>query len=48
MFKFQFFKNFPIAIKFILWFLFIALVPLAIAISISYNSSREVLEEDDN
>ena len=32
--------------KFILWFLFIALVPLAIATYVSYNSSREVLEKE--
>ena len=39
-------KIFRITTKFVLWFLFIALVPLAIATYISYNSSREVLEEE--
>ena len=42
--NFQFFKKFRITAKFVLWFLIIALVPLAIATSISYNSSRKVLE----
>ncbi len=40
---FSFFKNLPITTKFILWFLFIALVPLAIATKISYDSSRNAL-----
>ena len=40
---FHFFKNLPITTKFILWFLFIALVPLAIATKISYESSRNAL-----
>jgi signal transduction histidine kinase len=40
------FKNFRITTKFIAWFLFIALVPLAIATYISYNSSRKVLEDE--
>lgn len=39
-------KNLRITTKFILWFLFIALVPLAIATYISYDSSRNVLEEE--
>ncbi|MBN3039124.1 MAG: HAMP domain-containing protein [Candidatus Omnitrophica bacterium] len=46
MFESQFLKNLRITPKFILWFLFIALVPLAIATYVSYNSSREVLEEE--
>lgn len=44
--KFQFFRNLSISTKFILWFLFVALVPLAIATHISYNSSRKVLEQE--
>ncbi len=40
------FKKFGITTKFIFWFLFIALVPLGIAISISYNTSRKVLKEE--
>lgn len=40
------FKNFRITSKFIIWFLFISLVPLATAIYVSYNSSRTVLEEE--
>lgn len=43
---FRFFKNLPITTKFILWFLFIALVPLAIATKISYDSSRDALVEE--
>jgi len=42
----HFFKNLPITTKFILWFLFIALVPLAIATKISYDSSRNALVEE--
>ena len=42
----QYFKNFRITTKFILWFLFIALVPLTITTYVSYNSSRKVLEEE--
>jgi signal transduction histidine kinase len=44
--KVQYFKNLRISTKFILWFLFVALVPLIIAISVSYSSSRKVLEEE--
>ncbi|MFC1703895.1 ATP-binding protein [Candidatus Omnitrophota bacterium] len=40
------FQNSRIATKFILWFLFIALLPLAIATTISYLSSRAVLQEE--
>lgn len=43
MLKLQFFKNFSITTKFILWFLLIALVPLVIAIKVSYHSSRDAL-----
>lgn len=39
-------KNIPITTKFILWFLFIAIVPLALATKISYNSSRHALVEE--
>lgn len=39
------FKNLRITTKFIIWFLLISLVPLAIAIYVSYKSSRMVLEE---
>jgi hypothetical protein len=46
MFDFLHFKNFRITTKFISWFLFIALVPLAVATYVSYNSSRKVLEEE--
>lgn len=46
MFGLQYFKNLGITSKFILWFLIIALVPLAIATYVSYNSSRRVLEEE--
>ena len=42
----QYFKNLRINTKFILWFLLIALVPLAISIYVSYNSSRKVLEQE--
>ncbi len=40
------FKNLPITTKFILWFLFVALVPLAIATKVSYDSSRDALVEE--
>ncbi|HDZ77307.1 MAG TPA: HAMP domain-containing protein [Candidatus Omnitrophica bacterium] len=40
------FKKISITAKFILWFLFIASVPLSIATYISYNSARLVLEEE--
>jgi signal transduction histidine kinase len=43
---FNFFKNLPITTKFILWFLFIALVPLVLATKISYDSSRDALVEE--
>ena len=39
-------KNFSITTKFVLSFLFIALVPLAIATKISYDSSRRALIEE--
>ena len=39
-------KKLSITVKFILWFLFIASVPLAVATYISYHSSRLVLEEE--
>jgi two-component system, NtrC family, sensor kinase len=38
-------KNLKITTKFIIWFLFISLVPLAVAIIFSYKSSHMVLEE---
>ncbi|MFC1631508.1 ATP-binding protein [Candidatus Omnitrophota bacterium] len=40
------FGRFSITTKFILWFLFVALVPLVIATYISYDRSREILEEE--
>jgi signal transduction histidine kinase len=40
---FRFFNNLPITTKFVLWFLFVALVPLAIATKVSYDSSRDAL-----
>jgi signal transduction histidine kinase len=43
MLNFQLFKNFSITTKFILWFLVISLVPLAIAIKVSYHRSRDAL-----
>ncbi|MBU1062434.1 MAG: HAMP domain-containing protein [Candidatus Omnitrophica bacterium] len=46
MLRFKDFRNLRITVKFILWFLFIALVPLSIATYISYDSSRKVLEEE--
>ena len=39
-------KNFSITTKFILWFLFIAVVPLAMATKISYDSSRGALVQE--
>ncbi|MFH0738793.1 MAG: ATP-binding protein [Candidatus Omnitrophota bacterium] len=42
----RYFRNFRITAKFIVWFLFISLVPLATAIYVSYKSSRRVLEEE--
>ncbi|MFH1478955.1 MAG: ATP-binding protein [Candidatus Omnitrophota bacterium] len=39
-------RSFNITTKFILWFLVIALVPLIIAISISYNSSQAALRKE--
>ena len=41
-----FFNNLPITTKFVLSFLIIALVPMAIAIHISYDTSRTVLEAE--
>lgn len=43
---FQSLKNLPITVKFILWFLLIALIPLIIVTYISYDSSRRALEEE--
>jgi two-component system, NtrC family, sensor kinase len=40
----RYFRHFSISTKFILWFLFISVVPLVIAIYVSYNSSLKVLE----
>ncbi|MCX5703622.1 MAG: ATP-binding protein, partial [Candidatus Omnitrophica bacterium] len=45
-FVMQYFRNFRITTKFILWFLFISLAPLAIAIYVSYSSSQKVVEEE--
>jgi signal transduction histidine kinase len=42
----EYFKNLKITPKFILWFLFVALAPLAVATNISYNNYRKVLEEE--
>ena len=42
----QYFKNLSIYTNFIVWFLLISLVPLAIAITISYNSSQKALEKE--
>jgi len=42
----QYFRNFRITTKFILWFLFISLVPLAIAIYVSYSTSQKVVEKE--
>ncbi|MBU1083678.1 MAG: ATP-binding protein [Candidatus Omnitrophota bacterium] len=39
-------RKYSITVKLILWFLFIALVPIFIATYISYASSRKVLEEE--
>jgi signal transduction histidine kinase len=39
-------NNLSITWKFVLWFLFVALVPLTIATYISYQSSRSVLREE--
>ncbi|PIU40877.1 MAG: hypothetical protein COS99_08200 [Candidatus Omnitrophica bacterium CG07_land_8_20_14_0_80_42_15] len=41
-----YFNNLRITAKFILWFLFIALVPLIIATYISYSTSKKVLEKE--
>ena len=43
---FNFFRNLPITTKLVLWFLFVALVPLAIATKISYDSSRSALVDE--
>jgi len=40
------FGSLRITVKFILWFLFISLVPLLIAIYVSYTSSRAILEQE--
>jgi len=40
----QYLRNLRITTKFILWFLFISLAPLAIAIYVSYSSSQKVLQ----
>lgn len=42
----RFLKSIPITTKFVLWFLFIALVPLVVATKISYDSSRRALMEE--
>ncbi|MBN1870621.1 MAG: HAMP domain-containing protein [Candidatus Omnitrophica bacterium] len=42
----NFIKNLPIKTKFILWFLIIALAPLAIATKVSYDNSRNALVEE--
>ena len=39
-------KHFSITTKFILWFLFIAIIPLGLATKISYDSSRRALVEE--
>jgi signal transduction histidine kinase len=39
----KYFKNLGITTKFILWFLFISILPLAIAINISYSNYQKVL-----
>ena len=39
-------KLYSITTKFILWFLFIALLPLVISTYISYNSSRKAIREE--
>lgn len=46
MLKIRYFKNFQITTKFVLWFLIIALLPLAIATYMSYYNSRKILEEE--
>jgi len=42
----QYLKNLPITSKFILWFLFISLIPLGIAAYISYDMSRHMLIDE--
>jgi two-component system NtrC family sensor kinase len=42
----QFFKNYKITTKFILWFLFISLLPLTTAIYVSYTISRKALRQE--
>ncbi|MGD9015268.1 MAG: ATP-binding protein [Candidatus Omnitrophota bacterium] len=44
--KLQNLQNLSITTKFILYFLFIALLPLVIATYVSYNNSRKALEEE--
>ncbi len=39
-------KNLKITAKFILWFLFISLLPLAVAIYISYSTSLKILKQE--
>ncbi|MFC1624052.1 ATP-binding protein [Candidatus Omnitrophota bacterium] len=46
MLNLRYFKDLQITIKFILWFLAIALVPLIIATYISYSSSQRVLVQE--
>src|SRR3989338_4360984 len=40
------FKNLSISTKFIFWFLFVALLPLAIAVHVTYGRSRQALEKE--
>jgi len=44
--EFHYFKNLKITTKFVLYFLIIALLPLALATYLSYNNARGVLEEE--
>ncbi|MFH1782589.1 MAG: ATP-binding protein [Candidatus Omnitrophota bacterium] len=44
--SFQYLKNLKITSKFILWFLFIALIPLVIAIYLSYINSQQALRRE--
>ncbi|MBN1913960.1 MAG: HAMP domain-containing protein [Candidatus Omnitrophica bacterium] len=42
----QFLRDLKITTKFILWFLFISLIPLSLAIYVSYTSARGALKEE--
>ena len=44
--KTRIFENLRITTKFILWFLFITLLPLSIATYVSYDNSRKILKEE--